>query len=64
MSVDFARCIPVLASLDITETRDFHVGQLSFTGDYAEGDYLIVKRDGRCTKSSSGAARPGSRRSR
>jgi hypothetical protein len=26
MSVDFARCIPVLASLDIAETRDFYVG--------------------------------------
>ena len=45
MSVDFARCIPVLASLDIAETRDFYVGQLGFASDYAEGDYLIVKRD-------------------
>ena len=32
VSVDFARCIPVLASLDIAETRDFYVGQLGFTG--------------------------------
>ena len=45
MSVDFARCIPVLASLDIAETRAFYVDQLGFTCDYAEGDYLIVKRD-------------------
>jgi hypothetical protein len=45
MSVDFARCIPVLASLDTAETRDFYVAQLGFTSDYADGDYLIVKRD-------------------
>ena len=45
MSIDFARCIPVLASLDIGETRDFYVGQLGFAGNYADGDYLIVKRD-------------------
>jgi hypothetical protein len=45
VSIDFARCIPVLASLDIGETRDFYVGQLGFASDDAEGDYLIVKRD-------------------
>lgn len=45
MSVDFARCIPVPASLDIVEARNFYVGQLGFTSDYAEGDYLIIKRD-------------------
>lgn len=45
MSVDFARCIPILASLDIAETRDFYVGQLCFTSAWVDGDYLIVKRD-------------------
>ena len=45
MSIDFARCIPILASLDIGETRDFYVGQLGFSADYVEEDYLIVKRD-------------------
>ena len=45
MSIDYARCIPILASLDIAETRDFYVGRLGFACDYAEGDYLIVKRD-------------------
>lgn len=41
---DAARTIPVLASLDIAETRDFYVGQLGFSCDYAEETYLIVKR--------------------
>ena len=43
--MDLARCIPVLASLDIAETRDFYVDRLGFKSDYAAGDYLIVKRD-------------------
>jgi hypothetical protein len=42
---DPARCIPVLASLDIDETRDFYVTQLGFTADYVDEAYLIVKRD-------------------
>ena len=41
---DPARCIPVLASLDIAETYDYYVDQLGFRGDRI-GDYLIVKRD-------------------
>lgn len=45
MSVDFARCIPILASLDIAETRTFYVEQLGFSVNYEEGHYLIVKRD-------------------
>ena len=45
MSIDSARCIPVLASLDIAETRDFYVERLGFSSDYADGDYLIVRRD-------------------
>ncbi len=45
MSVDLARCIPVLASLDIAETRAFYVGQLGFTSDWADDDHLIAKRD-------------------
>ena len=42
--VDFARCIPVLASLNIDESYEFYVGQLGFRGDRI-GDYLIVRRD-------------------
>jgi hypothetical protein len=34
VSVDFARCIPVLASLDIAEIRDFYVGWLGFAGGH------------------------------
>lgn len=45
MKVDFARCIPILASLDIAQTRTFYVEQLGFSVNYEEGDYLIVKRD-------------------
>jgi catechol 2,3-dioxygenase-like lactoylglutathione lyase family enzyme len=41
---DPARCIPVLASLDIAESYDYYVNQLGFRGDRI-GDYLIVKRD-------------------
>jgi catechol 2,3-dioxygenase-like lactoylglutathione lyase family enzyme len=42
---DGARSIPVLASLDIAETRDFYVWHLGFSSDYADDDYLVVKRD-------------------
>ena len=42
---DPACCIPILASLDIGETRDFYVGRLGFTEGYRSPDYLIVKRD-------------------
>ena len=45
MSTDPARCFPVLASLDITETRDFYVGQLGFTVVWGNEKYLILKRD-------------------
>jgi hypothetical protein len=45
MTVDFARCFPILASLDIAETRDFYVGQLGFTDAWGDDKFLIVKRD-------------------
>jgi catechol 2,3-dioxygenase-like lactoylglutathione lyase family enzyme len=41
---DPARCIPVLASLDIEESRRFYVEQLGFSGEYFD-DYLIVRRE-------------------
>jgi hypothetical protein len=41
---DPARCIPILASLDIEESYRFYVDQLGFLGERI-GDYLIVKRD-------------------
>jgi len=40
---DSARCIPVLASLNIDESLAFYTGQLGFTGE-TFGDYLIVRR--------------------
>src|SRR4051812_39600349 len=42
--VDYARCIPVLASLNIDESYAFYTEQLGFRGDKI-GDYLIVRRD-------------------
>lgn len=45
MTVDPARCIPILASLDIAETSSFYTGQLGFSVGYENTDYLIVKRD-------------------
>ena len=45
MMADHARSIPVLASLDISETRHFYVWHLGFSSDYADDTYLIVKRD-------------------
>lgn len=41
---DPARCIPVLASLDIEESRRFYVEQLGFFVECFD-DYLIVKRE-------------------
>ncbi len=41
---DWARCFPILASLDLAETLDFYRDQLGFTGQVF-GDYGIVKRD-------------------
>lgn len=41
---DPARCIPILASLDIVESLAFYVDQLGFAGE-SQGDYLIVRRD-------------------
>jgi hypothetical protein len=44
--IDPARCIPILASLDIAESRDFYVGQLGFASRvYEDHNYLIVRRD-------------------
>ena len=45
MTEDPARCIPILASLDIEVTRAFYVDRLGFSSDYVEASYLIVKRD-------------------
>lgn len=42
---DLAQTIPVLASLDIGQTRAFYTAQLGFTVGYEDGDYLIVRRD-------------------
>lgn len=44
MTVDRARCIPILASLNISESFDFYVNQLGFLGERIS-DYLIVRRD-------------------
>ena len=44
MTFDPARCIPVLASLDIGETHGFYVGRLGFAENYRTPDYLIVQR--------------------
>ena len=45
MTVDPARTIPILASLDIAETSAFYVAQLGFAVVYQDVGYLIVKRD-------------------
>jgi catechol 2,3-dioxygenase-like lactoylglutathione lyase family enzyme len=39
-----ARCIPILASLDLAETLRFYRTQLGFEGT-AHGDYAILRRD-------------------
>jgi len=44
MMDDPARCIPILASLDIEASRTFYVEQLGFRAERID-DYLIVKRD-------------------
>lgn len=41
---DPARTIPILASLDIAESRAFYTGKLGFSTVYADADYLIVRR--------------------
>lgn len=41
---DPARCIPVLASLNIAETLGFYDRYLGFTGE-AIGDYALLRRD-------------------
>jgi hypothetical protein len=43
-AADSARCIPVLASLDIGESRDFYVDKLGFSESYRDDGYLIVRR--------------------
>ncbi|WP_439817469.1 bleomycin resistance protein [Zavarzinia sp. CC-PAN008] len=42
---DTARAIPILASLNIRESRDFYVGRLGFALVYEDAAYLIVRRD-------------------
>jgi catechol 2,3-dioxygenase-like lactoylglutathione lyase family enzyme len=41
---DPARCIPILASLDLSETLRFYREQLGFEG-VSYGDYAILRRD-------------------
>lgn len=45
MTVNFARTIPILASLDIAETSAFYADWLGFAVCYRDGSYLIAKRD-------------------
>ena len=42
---DPARCIPVLASLEIAASRRFYVEELRFAVVYEDGNYLIVRRE-------------------
>jgi catechol 2,3-dioxygenase-like lactoylglutathione lyase family enzyme len=42
---DPARAIPVLASLQIRESRDFYLDALGFSLIYEDANYLIVRRD-------------------
>ncbi|MGX1198916.1 bleomycin resistance protein [Parvibaculum sp. MBR-TMA-1.3b-4.2] len=41
---DYARAIPVLASLDLDQSKNFYTEKLGFAAE-RYGDYLIVKRD-------------------
>ena len=41
---DYARAIPVLASLDLDQSQRFYTEKLGFAAE-RYGDYLIVKRD-------------------
>ena len=43
---DEARCIPVLASLDMAETRRFYEEQLGFACGWQDANYAILRRDG------------------
>ncbi len=42
---DHARCIPILASLDIAETEAFYRDRLGFTVDRHGEAYLLARRD-------------------
>jgi len=42
---DPAQAIPVLASLEIGESRAFYVDNLGFQDIYRDDAYLIVRRD-------------------
>ena len=42
---DPARSMPVLASLDIAESREFYTNKLGFAVIYEDTNYLIVRRD-------------------
>ena len=42
---DRLQCIPILPSLDITETVEFYVRSLGFAERYRDENYLIVRRD-------------------
>lgn len=46
MSVLIQATVPVLASLNLEESRDFYVRLLGFRVLLQEADYLIVERDG------------------
>ena len=45
VSDDAARCIPILASLDIAETVAFYRDRLGFTPGWQDGGYAILQRD-------------------
>lgn len=40
-----ARCIPILASLDIAETEAFYIRHLGFNAERVGAAYLIARRD-------------------
>lgn len=42
---DLARAIPVLASLDIGQSRLFYTARLGFTAIHEDAGYLIVRRE-------------------
>lgn len=43
--MDHARCLPVLASLNLAESEAFYLDKLGFRLVYRDDNYLIVRRD-------------------
>jgi len=46
MTTSIEATVPVLASLDLDESRDFYVSRLSFRVLRQDADYLMLARDG------------------